>query len=78
MYKQIFSGILLSAVLSTLIILPVKILLKTDIQKFLILGIGYILLYCLLLLKIGVNKDEKDFVLKIKDKFITKVQNIVH
>jgi len=65
-------------VLSTLIILPVKILLKTDIQKFLILGIGYILLYCLLLLKIGVNKDEKDFVLKIKDKFITKVQNIVH
>ena len=71
MYKEIFYGILPSAILGLLVAMPLKLLIHGNWARVIVLGIVFVLCYVFTLMKWGLKEDEQ----KIVNSFVTKFKN---
>lgn len=70
MYKGIFKGIILCAIVSFFIAYPFKFLIKNEFVRMIICGGLFVISYGITLIKYGLNKSEINFVKRCKNRIL--------
>lgn len=72
LFKESFKGILINLIIAGLITLPLYFVLKSNILKFFVMGIAFVLIFFVLFLAFGINPDEKKYLKQFFSKFKKK------